>query len=327
MLAGTPVGCVTRRQIELDGLRLSYLEQGSAAKGKPSIVLLHGLMGCADTFAPLLSKLSELHSKHHVIALDLPGAGQSERNDGIDASIASTAELIARFVDKLGLRKPMVVGHSHGGAVAMSVAARHPDLLHSMVLLAPAHPWFDEGDPLIRFYLSLPGRMFAYTMPWLPAWLQMFGLRRMAGPKSWDSPERLKPYRDNLRTPGTMAHLLRLLRTWQKDMAKLARNLNKRPLKAPALLIWGDSDRAVPVSSAAELREHLGHSELLVLPGIGHRPAEETPALVAEFLQQWCEADMADLATAAASVRYSANSVASQSRRAALMTPSFEAGD
>jgi pimeloyl-ACP methyl ester carboxylesterase len=324
MLAGSSVGSLARRQLDLDGLRLSYLEQGSATQGTPSLVLLHGLMGCADTFAPLLA---ELDPRLHVIALDFPGAGQSERREGIDASLVSTANLAARFIQQLGLHRPIVIGHSHGGAVAMSLAARHRDLLRSMVLLAPAHPWFDEGDVLVRFYLTLPGRLLAYSMPWMPAWLQMFGLRRMAGPKSWDSPERLKPYRDNIRTPGTMAHLLRLLGTWQKDMAKLARNLRSKPVKAPALLIWGDSDRAVPVTSAEKLREHLGHSELLVLPGIGHRPAEETPALVAGFVQQWIEADLMAAEVAAEAPVYSANSVASQSRRAAFMTSSFEAGD
>jgi pimeloyl-ACP methyl ester carboxylesterase len=274
MLAGSSVGSLARRQLDLDGLRLSYLEQGSATQGTPSLVLLHGLMGCADTFAPLLA---ELDPRLHVIALDFPGAGQSERREGIDASLVSTANLAARFIQQLGLHRPIVIGHSHGGAVAMSLAARHRDLLRSMVLLAPAHPWFDEGDVLVRFYLTLPGRLLAYSMPWMPAWLQMFGLRRMAGPKSWDSPERLKPYRDNIRTPGTMAHLLRL-------------------------------------------------------PGIGHRPAEETPALVAGFVQQWIEADLV-AAEVAAAIRaqvpaaYSANSVASQSRRAAFMTSSFEAGD
>jgi pimeloyl-ACP methyl ester carboxylesterase len=218
---------IQRRQLQLDGLRLSYLEQGTAqGKGTtdhPSLLILHGLMGCADTFAPLIH---ELDPNQHVIALDLPGSGLSERRDTIDASLYITAKLIDRFLLALNLHQPIVLGHSHGGAVAMSLAAHrlstHPDdALRSLILLAPAHPWFDEGDPLIRFYLSLPGRAFAYTMPWFPEWLQMLGLRRMAGPQSWDTPERLKPYRDNLRTSGTMSHLLRLLRTWHKDMSGL----------------------------------------------------------------------------------------------------------
>jgi pimeloyl-ACP methyl ester carboxylesterase len=144
----------------------------------------------------------------------------------------------------------------------------------------------------------------------------------MAGPKSWDSPERLKPYRENLQVPGTMAHLLRLLKTWHKDMLGLRKALRKH-LHTPALVVWGDSDRAVPVGSAPELRRHLVHSELVVMPGVGHRPAEERPGMVAGFVREWMERDV----VTAEAVRYSANSAASQVRMASLMTPSLDAGD
>jgi pimeloyl-ACP methyl ester carboxylesterase len=314
-----------RRQLILDGLRLSYLEQGTMVPGQPSTVLVHGLMGCADTFQPMLD---QLNPDLHIVVLDLPGAGQSERRDNIDASLLTTAHLVARFIQALGLQRSVLVGHSHGGAVAMSVAARYRELLHSIVLLAPAHPWFDEGDPLIRFYLTLPGRLFAYSMPWYPEWMQLIGLRRMAGKRSCDTPALLRPYRENMRTPGTMSHLLRLLRTWHKDMAGLARALRKQPLRTPSLLLWGDNDRAVPVGSASALRDNLGHSELIILPGIGHRPAEEAPEFVAGLLHQWIEADLAAVPfVEPSSIRYSPNVVPSQARMAVLMASSFEAGD
>lgn len=309
---------IERRELQIDGLRLSYLEQGRAAKDQPSLILLHGLMGCADTFVPLMQ---ELHPVLHVLALDLPGAGHSERRDTIDASLYITAKLVGRFVSALHLHEPIVVGHSHGGAVAMSLAAHCRDGLSSLVLLSPAHPYFDEGDPLIRFYLSLPGRLFAYALPWFPEWLQMMGLRRMAGPKSGDTLERLKPYRDNLQTPGTVYHLLRLLRTWHKDMFGLRRAL-RRPLSTPTLIVWGDCDRAVPLHSASKLRARLQQSELITLPGIGHRPAEESPRIVAELIQEWLQRNAVP-----ASARYSPNSSATHSRIAKLITPSLESGD
>ena len=66
----------------------------------------------------------------------------------------------------------------------------------------------------------------------------------------------------------------------------------------------------------------IDNSELITVPGVGHRPAEERPTLVAEFVHTWLEK-----AITAPSVRYSANVSASQSRTAALITPSFESGD
>jgi len=312
-----------RRHLQLDGLRLSYLEKGKAVEDQPSLVLLHGLMGCADTFVPLMKQLDP---DLHVIALDLPGAGQSERRHDIDASLAATAEQVGRILTELKLHRPIVLGHSHGGAVAMSLAAHQRQSVGSLVLVAPAHPYFREGDPLIRFYLSKPGQLFAHCMPWMPEWLQMIGLRRMAGPQSWDTPERLKPYRDNLRTPGTILHLLRLLQTWDNDMSALRRAL-RRHLDTPSLVIWGDCDRAVPIHSAPELRRHFLHSDLVTMTGVGHRPAEEAPQLVAGFIRTWLEKEAPTKEIDAPAIRYSANVAPSHARTASRITPSFESGD
>jgi pimeloyl-ACP methyl ester carboxylesterase len=307
-----------RRYLSIDGLRWSFLEKGKASPEHPTLVLLHGLMGCAETFVPLIEAL---RPNLHIIALDLPGAGHSERRDDIDPRLLATAEQIASVLHALGIKRPVVLGHSHGGAVALSLAARHRDSLRSLVLLAPAHPYFEESDPLIRFYLSLPGRLFAYSLPWYPKWLQLLGLRRMAGKYSTDTQEQLRPYRDNLRIPGTVHHLLRLLKSWKKDFSGLHKALRK-PLATPSLIVWGDYDRAVPVQSAPALRERLLRSELVVLRGIGHRPAEETPAAVAHLLHEWMERD-----TAAESIRYSPKLSASHSRSAALIPSSLEVGD
>jgi pimeloyl-ACP methyl ester carboxylesterase len=308
-----------RHHLDLDGLRLSYLEKGTATAGAPSFVLLHGLMGSAETFQPLLA---EMPSHWHVIALDMPGSGLSERRDDLAATMPATAAFIERFLDALGLEKPCLIGHSHGGAVALRLARTSPNRVRSLVLLGPAHPYFNEADQIIKFYLSLPGRIFAYTMPWYPQWFQMMGLRRMAGPQSWDTPERLMPYRANLRIRGTMSHLLRLLGTWHEDMADL-RHLLRKPITQSTLILWGDCDRAVPVRTAEKLRAHLRQSELHVLPGVGHRPAEEQPELTAGLIESW----MLRAEAAAHQQHYKPNSSASQSRIPAFMVPSLEAGD
>jgi pimeloyl-ACP methyl ester carboxylesterase len=326
---------IERRYLDVDGVRLSYLEQGTAldtsasealtaGQFQPTLILVHGLMGCADTFLPMVESLHEIDPSLHIIALDLPGSGESERRSDIEAGLKATAHLITRFIQTLDLYRPVFLGHSHGGAVGLRLAAGNPSLLRSLVLVAPAHPFFTEADLLIRFYLSLPGRLFAYTMPWYPKWAQLLVLRRMAGPKSWDTPERLLPYRQNLQVPGTIAHLLKIVRSWNPDFASLRRRL-REPIATPSLLIWGDSDRAVPSASATALREHLHYSEFYSLPGIGHRPAEEVPAIAAELVYRWLEntPELLPVSTTA----YSSNSSRSQERIASLMTPNFDSGD
>jgi len=318
-----------RRHLHLDGLRLAYLEKGSPSPEAPSLVLLHGLMGTAETFIPLMQALD---SRQHVVALDFPGSGQSERHPALDPSLRSTTRTVARFLAALQLRRPIVLGHSHGGTVATYLAVTQPDALSSLILFAPAHPYFREGDLLIRFYQSLPGRLLAHTMPWYPQWVQMMALRRMAGPKSWDTPERLKPYRENLRTAGTIEHLLRLLAGWQSDMGAL-RDLLRTPLATPVKLVWGDSDRAVPFHSADELRKHLLVSEFQILPGVGHRPAEEQPASCAALIQDWIERIGPESATEPFAPRdyvpaaSSPNSLPIHDRMAAFIPSSFDFGD
>jgi pimeloyl-ACP methyl ester carboxylesterase len=221
-------------------------------------------------------------------------------------------------VGMLALEKPIIVGHSHGGAVAMTFAAHRRDGLHALVLLAPAHPYSDESDLLIRFYLSVAGRLLAHMIPWFPKWIQIMALRRMEGPESHGTRERLRPYRENLRTPGTVRHLLRLLRTWHLDMSDLRRAL-RRPLDTPILILWGDFDRVVPHSTAAKLRAHLPQSELITLQGIGHLAAEESPRLVAGCVHAWVKREVA--------AQFSPNSVATHSLMTPPITPSFDSGE
>ncbi|HVG27657.1 MAG TPA: alpha/beta hydrolase [Acidobacteriaceae bacterium] len=272
-----------RRSVQAGRLRLSYLEQGTAAAGEPTLVLLHGLMGTASTYIPMLQAMPP---QRHVIALDLPGAGGSERGPRMRATLAAVADHVVHALDALGLSAPVLVGHSHGGAVSLYLAALYPERASGLVLVSPAHPYFRHADQLIRFYMSPVGKAFAHTIPWYPAWLQMIGLRRMAGPQSWDRPERLVPYRENLRTSGTITHLLKLLRSWHIDMTEL-RHLLQAPFRKPTLLIWGDHDRAVPLSTAGDLQRWLLRSELRVLEGVGHRPAEEQPGPCAEAIEVW----------------------------------------
>jgi len=274
---------VQRRSIQAGGRELSFLEKGHRVAGEPSLVIIHGLMGTAATFLPLLAEVAE---ERHVIALDLPGAGGSERDPKMGASLAKVSESVLKALDALDLERPVVVGHSHGAAVAMYLACLHPERVAGLVLLAPAHPFFRHADQLIRFYLSPLGKVFAHTMPWYPQWVQMAALRRMAGPKSWDEPERLVPYRENLRTRGTIPHLLKVLRTWHSDMREL-RDLLECPFRTPALVIWGEHDRAVPVGTAESLMRRLLRSDLRVFEGVGHRPAEERPKLTAALIEEW----------------------------------------
>src|ERR1700748_155912 len=103
---------IFRRYLDVDGLHLSYLEQGISTPGTPSILMLHGLMGCAETMRLLIE---EMPPNQHVIALDFPGAGHSERRPDLAATLAFKASVVHRVAAALHLDDFCLLGHSHGG--------------------------------------------------------------------------------------------------------------------------------------------------------------------------------------------------------------------
>jgi pimeloyl-ACP methyl ester carboxylesterase len=134
--------------IAVDGARLHYVEAG---KGPP-ILLIHGLGGQLRNFSyALLERLAETN---RVILLDRPGAGHSPRI--ADYGIAEHAALVARFIEALALDRPIVVGHSFGGAVALALALDHADHVARLVLIAPlSQPAMAVHQPF-KAFLSAP---------------------------------------------------------------------------------------------------------------------------------------------------------------------------
>jgi len=231
--------------------------------------------------------MQELPNDRRIMALDLPGAGYSERPLKADVSFAGLANVVAKAIFVLGLHKPVLLGHSHGGAVVLRLGASHPDLVSALVLLCPAHPFSNHEDLLVRFYLSSVGRVFARCLPLLPRQALMFAFKRMPGSRASFGYDELGPYLHTLRTPDTVPHLLRLLGSWHSDMSQLGRELVDQPLSVPTLLLWGDRDIIVPLSTASGLTQHLANAKLLPLLGVGHLPNEEAPAECARAITEW----------------------------------------
>ena len=274
-----------RSEIRVKGLKLSYLEWGVPRDGAPSLICLHGLLATGESYARLAS---EMGSAAHLVALDLPGNGESETRRDLDVSFAGLAEVTAAFVDALGWRSVIMVGHSHGGALALRLAVSRPGWLRGMVLLCPAHPFSGHEQKLVDFYLSVPGRVAAHAIPHLPRAALRWGFRQMLGSAYRGKDETwFETYERNLRRSGVVSHVLRVLKSWQEDMASLDRDLRAGRLAGPVLLMWGAEDRVVPAGSGRALQALLGRAEMVVLPGLGHLPGEEDPGSCAEVVSEW----------------------------------------
>jgi len=139
------------RFIDIDGARIHYLDEGTG----PPLLLIHGLSGQMHNFTHSL--LGRLTRHHRVVILDRPGSGYSTRAPGASAAIAVQARTIARFAQELGLARPLVVGHSLGGAIALSLALDHPGVVGGLALMAPVtHPQPRVPQPFQRLAVRSP---------------------------------------------------------------------------------------------------------------------------------------------------------------------------
>ncbi len=265
--------------VQVKGMRIHLQRSGEG----PPLLLLHGLVGSARNWRQNVGFLSRYAT---VYAVDLFNMGESERVADLDAGLEATADSLSALLDALGLDRADVAGHSHGGAVAMMLAARHPQRVGKLVLFAPANPFCNFGEGLLRFYQRPLGMWFARRIPALPRRLKAIALGRMYGDPGRVAEGALDGYIGGLQIPGTIDHVLRIVAGWYDDMLALREALVELAEK-PALLIWGDRDRAVGLGSARLLQQILTRSELLVVPGVGHIPFAEAPDECNRAMRAW----------------------------------------
>jgi pimeloyl-ACP methyl ester carboxylesterase len=119
------------RFVDVPGARLHVVERGTG----PPLLLVHGLAGQLRHFT--FGVVDQLASQHRVVAVDRPGSGYSVRTPGASAALSAQADVLAALIDTLQLGRPVVVGHSMGGAVALALAQRYPERVAGLVLVAP----------------------------------------------------------------------------------------------------------------------------------------------------------------------------------------------
>ena len=119
------------RFVQVGDTRLHIVERGSG----PALVLVHGLGAQLRNFTYAL--VAHLAPNFRVICVDRPGCGYSTRSARMPSSLLGQADTLAKLMISLGLEKPIIVGHSYGGAVALGLALDHPETVGGLALLAP----------------------------------------------------------------------------------------------------------------------------------------------------------------------------------------------
>jgi pimeloyl-ACP methyl ester carboxylesterase len=269
--------------VPVTGGRLHVVELGEAHRSKPAIVLIHGASGNLEELRQLGELLAE---RQHVVLVDRPGHGWSDRSDRLaDASPARQAELIGEALDRMKISRVVVVGHSLGGTVAAAFALAQPERTSGLVLLSPVtHPWSGGAGDIAWYYpltdAPLIGPLFAYTFA-LPTGLAL--LRR--GVDAVFAPNIPPP--DYVRR----AAVTLLLRPTEfsanaSDVAALHAFVTQQSqryaeLKMPVCIVSGDTDDVVPIDMHARVTAAMVQdARLIVLPGVGHMPHHAAPDVV-----------------------------------------------
>ena len=269
----------------INGVRWRYLRAGSG----PALLVVHGFMGYSFSWRFVIKRLAQHYS---VYAVDLPGCGFSQRSAALPGTLMSDAEHLLNFVDHMGIEQTDVLGTSRGGGLTIAFAGLMAErgTLHRirrLVLSAPINPWSRVGWLRIRLLRTRGGRYYVvHLAPRLPFILKDFFRKLYADPASIPH-DSFAGYQAGLEPTGSFVHIWNIVCSWMADVNRVGAVL---PLveTVPALLLWGEHDRAVDPASADELHRRWKNSARLVMARVGHMPYEEVPGefnrIVLDFL-------------------------------------------
>lgn len=229
---------INGRFLEVGGERIHYTDEGRG----PALLMIHGLSGCGRNLTHSLAPA--LRERFRVITLDRPGSGYSTRARGAAADLSAQAALVAKFIHTLDLRQPLVLGHSLGGAVALSLALDHPQSVSGLILVAPlTHP--QRMLPLVFLSLGVrPALLRRWMALTLAAPMAMLGRRGLV--KAIFAPDPV-PEDFAERGGGLLGMRSQNFYNASSEIAVVNRSLSEMvkrypSLKLPVGLIYGSAD-------------------------------------------------------------------------------------
>lgn len=250
-----------RKAVQIGDHRVVYSE-GGKDNAEP-VVLVHGFSASADTWNRMAAQLTK---RYHVIAPDLPGWGESTRLDSASYGYTAQLQRLHDFFQQLGLRRFHLVGHSMGGCLSAGYAARYPDEVITLALIAPhgvtepqqselaacvarGDNWLVVSSP--EGYERLMNNLFVQR-PYIPRAVLKYVAQQ---------------------TVRRSAKTQQIFDEIQAIDPPLLERLGQ--INVPTLIVWGDDDKLIHVSAAEVFRNAIGNSEVLIMSKTGHMPLLE----------------------------------------------------
>lgn len=274
-----PVG----KFIEIDGNRIHYVDVG---EGRP-IVFLHGLGAQLHHFRSTL--FGRFDPGYRLIALDRPGSGYSVRASGATGRLPEQAEIVRRFIETLRLEKPLVVGHSLGGAIALTLAVEHPEAISGVALLAPL-THLEDGAREKFGPLYIPSRLLrrvmAHTMA-IPT-----GLRYARPTMEFIFAPQVPPADYMVAAGGWLGLRPAHFYATSSDVVAIERDLGRiegryGEIAMPAGILFGAADRVIDIRIHGEpMQEKIEGLDFEAVDGLGHMPQFVGPERVIAFIER-----------------------------------------
>ena len=275
------------RRITVDGVETQYLEAGAG----PLLLLLHGHEQSATSWRWVIPALARTH---RVLALSLPGHGESGPAADGHAPGADLAPFVAAFLVAVGAEAPLdLVGHSAGGAIALRLTLADPACIRTLTLVDSAGLGREVHPLLALDTLPVIGEL-AVMLSRMPggdlARTTMSAAMLFAQP--WRIPDEFLTEQHALaRRPGQLEASTAMARAMFGPYGQRQILLSRLPaLTTPTLIVWGDRDYLLPVQQAHAAVKSLPHGQLSVFPDCGHLPHVEHPVRFAAVLGTWLTA-------------------------------------
>jgi pimeloyl-ACP methyl ester carboxylesterase len=260
-----------------------HVKEEGPAKG-PVAVLLHGWSSSWYALSPLLPYLSQ---RYRCLAVDLPGYGDSPPGHNT-ATIEGYADMIAGLIQQVSEKPAVLVGHSMGGMISLTLALKYPKLVERLILLCPTI----SGHLSMFINMFVAPTMFLERLPGASLIVSLFE-------------HQILRFTDYLMRPSSFAERSGVtMQDYRRLRADVRRKGQGRvrtqcyiamrrgdlrgklgKIDIPALVLWGMEDNTVPLRDASVVADEWPDADLRVIPKASHWPQFETPEITERYVR------------------------------------------
>jgi len=264
-----------KKSLELDFGKIVYLEND--VKSEETIVLVHGFGGSKDTWTKMIA---EWNDRYHVIAIDLPGNGESVSDKALGYTTTHQAQMLDLFLKAKGSEQFHLIGHSMGGAIVLRYMQMHEAKAKSLILIDAMgmEQTRSDGVKLVERSEKNPlydvcteerlDTLINYSMHKVPAFFDTF--------------------KDTLLEEK--CHRKEIEKVMYEDLYKdVDLSSVAKKIETPTLIVWGEKDRMTHVDNATLFHRTIKESQLVIMKEVGHVPLLEDPVQTADIIDKFIQ--------------------------------------